>query len=69
MTKAEDGMELPLYTSYFATSPDGLPDERQLIAEARAMVDLLARLRKSAARRAVLGTGDSVRARRGRLLP
>ncbi len=45
VTKAEDGMELPLYTSYFATSPDGLPEERQLIAEARAMVDLLARLR------------------------
>jgi predicted Zn-dependent protease len=47
MTKAEDGMELPLYTSYFATSPDGLPDERQLVAEARAMVDLLARLRRA----------------------
>jgi predicted Zn-dependent protease len=45
ITKAEDGMELPLYTSYFATSPEGLPDERQMIAEARAMVDLLARLR------------------------
>jgi len=47
VTKAEDGMELPLYTSYFATSPDRLPDERQLIAEARSMVDLLARLRKA----------------------
>ncbi len=47
VTKAEDGMELPLYTSYFATSPDGLPDERQLAAEARAMVDLLGRLRKA----------------------
>ena len=47
VTKAEDGMELPLYTSYFATSPDGLPDERQLITEARAMVDLLARLRRA----------------------
>jgi len=47
VTKAEDGMELPLYTSYFATSPDGLPDERQLVTEARAMVDLLARLRKA----------------------
>ena len=47
VTKAEDGMELPLYTSYFATSPDGLPDERQLMTEARAMVDLLARLRKA----------------------
>ena len=47
VTKAEDGMELPLYTSYFATSPDALPDERQLAAEARAMVDLLGRLRKA----------------------
>jgi predicted Zn-dependent protease len=45
VTKAEDGMELPLYTSYFATSPDDLPDERQLITEARAMVELLGRLR------------------------
>jgi predicted Zn-dependent protease len=47
ITKAEDGMELPLYSSYFATSAEGLPDERQLVAEARAMVDLLARLRKA----------------------
>jgi TldD protein len=47
VTKAEDGMELPLYTSYFATSPEGLPDERRLIAEARGMVDLLARLRRA----------------------
>ena len=47
VTKAEDGMELPLYTSYFARSPDTLPDEGALIAEARAMVDLLARLRKA----------------------
>ena len=47
VTKAEDGMELPLYTSYFATTSDGLPDERQLAAEARAMVDLLGRLRKA----------------------
>ena len=47
VTKAEDGMELPLYTSYFATTPDGLPDERQLIAEARAMIALLGRLRSA----------------------
>ena len=47
VTKADDGMELPLYTSYFATSPDGLPDERHLVNEARAMVDLLARLRRA----------------------
>ena len=45
VTKATDGMELPLYTSYFATSPDGLPDERLLVGEARSMVGLLARLR------------------------
>ncbi len=47
VTKAEDGMELPLYTSYFATTPDGLPDERQLIADARAMIALLGRLRSA----------------------
>ena len=47
VTKAPDGMELPLYTSYFATSPDGLPEEKQLIADARAMMDLLGRLRKA----------------------
>ena len=45
VTKAEDGMELPLYTSYFATSPDGLPDEKQLAADTRAMMELLAKLR------------------------
>ena len=45
VTKAPDGMELPLYTSYFATSPDGLPDERVLTDEVRAMSGLLARLR------------------------
>ena len=47
VTKADDGMELPLYTSYYATSPDGLPDEKQLIAEVRKMIDLLALLRKA----------------------
>jgi predicted Zn-dependent protease len=47
VTKAPDGMELPLYTSYFATSPDALPEEKQLIADARAMMELLGRLRKA----------------------
>jgi predicted Zn-dependent protease len=47
VTKAEDGMELPLYTSYFATSPDGLPGEDLLVREARAMIALLARLRNA----------------------
>jgi predicted Zn-dependent protease len=44
-TKAPDGMELPLYSSYFATSPEGLPDEKQLTADANTMIGLLARLR------------------------
>jgi len=47
MTKADDGMELPLYTSYFSRSVDGLPDEKQLIADAREMMTLLAGLRKA----------------------
>lgn len=47
VTKADDGMELPLYQSYFAGSPSGLPDEKQLIADARTMMDMLARLRKA----------------------
>ena len=47
VTKAEDGMELPLYSSYFATSPEGLPDEKQLLADVRRMVDLLGQLRKA----------------------
>ncbi len=46
-TKADDGMELPLYQSYFATTSEGLPDERLLIAEVRSMMDMLAQLRKA----------------------
>ncbi|MCM3879045.1 MAG: TldD/PmbA family protein [Vicinamibacterales bacterium] len=47
VTKADDGMELPLYTSYFATSPEGLPDEKQLTADTRTMMELLGKLRKA----------------------
>lgn len=47
VTKANDGMELPLYSSYFATSSAGLPDEKDLIADAQKMIDLLSRLRKA----------------------
>ena len=47
VTKADDGMELPLYSSYFATSSSGLPEEKDLIADAQKMIDLLARLRKA----------------------
>ena len=44
-TKAADGMELPLYNSYFSRSAEGLPDEKQLLADVREMMGLLARLR------------------------
>jgi len=44
-TKATDGMELPLYTSYFSRSIDGLPSEERMIADAREIATLLARLR------------------------
>jgi TldD protein len=45
ITKADDGMELPLYASYFSRSEGGLPDEKQLVADAREMIALLGRLR------------------------
>jgi len=44
-TKAADGMELPLYSSFFSRTVDGLPSESALLAEVRSMVALLARLR------------------------
>jgi predicted Zn-dependent protease len=46
-TKAADGMELPLYNSYFARTLDGLPDEKRLLADVREMMDLLGRLRQA----------------------
>jgi TldD protein len=47
VTKAADGMELPLYNSYFSRTADGLPSETQLLADVREMMDLLARLRSA----------------------
>ena len=47
VTKADDGMELPLYASYFARTPDALPDEKQLVADVREMIAMLAKLRKA----------------------
>jgi predicted Zn-dependent protease len=46
-TKAADGMELPLYNSYFSRTLDGLPDEKKLMADVREMIDLLGRLRRA----------------------
>ncbi len=47
VTKADDGMELPLYNSYFSRTLTGLPDEKQLLADTREMMALLARLRRA----------------------
>ncbi|HEX4346995.1 MAG TPA: metallopeptidase TldD-related protein [Vicinamibacterales bacterium] len=46
-TKADDGMDLPLYQSYFARTADGLPDDKQLASDVRDMMALLAKLRRA----------------------
>jgi predicted Zn-dependent protease len=43
VTKADDGMELPRYESFFATSPEGLPDDATILETVETMIrDLLA---------------------------
>ncbi|MCX7736980.1 MAG: metallopeptidase TldD-related protein [Candidatus Kapabacteria bacterium] len=44
-TKADDGMNLPLYKSYFSFSADGLPKEETLINDTKKMIDVLGKLR------------------------
>lgn len=44
-TKADDGMSLPLYRSYFAFTPEKLPGEQQMAADIRQVIDLLGKLR------------------------
>jgi predicted Zn-dependent protease len=44
-TKADDGMDLPVYATYYARSLDGLPSEAKLLEDARAMVATLRKLR------------------------
>jgi predicted Zn-dependent protease len=46
-TKAEDGMSLPLYESYFAFNPDELPDEATIANDIRKMIKLLVELREA----------------------
>ena len=46
-TKAGDGMELPLYATYYARTADGLPTEAVLLRDARDMMALLVRLRSA----------------------
>lgn len=45
MTKADDGMNLPLYKSYFAFSPDSLPSEEQMIADLKNVIKTLKELK------------------------
>lgn len=45
--KAEDGMVLPLYKSYFALSPAGLPSEERLVADVRELVGKLSAIKRA----------------------
>lgn len=45
--KSEDGMELPLYKSYFAYKPDGLPSEDIIMNDVKNMVRKLKELQKA----------------------
>jgi len=46
-TQAEDGMELPLHKSYFAFSPDELPSDDKILADAKEMSSLLSQLKSA----------------------
>lgn len=45
--KADDGMELTRYESYFAHKPEGLPDDAAVLKAVNAMITQLAELRKA----------------------
>lgn len=45
MTKADDGMELPLYQSYFAFVPDSMPDDALVMADVTKLIGELQALR------------------------
>ncbi|UCE04722.1 MAG: TldD/PmbA family protein [bacterium] len=47
--KSEDGMELPLYRTYSASKPDDLPDDEQILADVREMINKLEALRNAPA--------------------
>lgn len=46
-TKADDGMSLPLYRSYFAFTPDRLPPETDMANDIRQMIALETKLRSA----------------------
>jgi TldD protein len=45
--KSDDGMELPLYKSYFAFKPGDLPDDEKILADVRDMITKLEKLREA----------------------
>lgn len=45
--KSEDGMELPLYKSYFAYKPGDLPSDKEILADAEMMVTKLTKMRNA----------------------
>lgn len=47
VTKADDGMELPRFESFHALTPEGLPDDRKILAIVDQMIRDLAALRKA----------------------
>ncbi len=47
VTKADDGMELPLILSYFAFTPADLPGDEEIIRDVNKMIDRLENLRKA----------------------
>lgn len=54
-TTADDGMELPLFKTYFAFTPEGLPSPEQIRADMEAMTDKLIELRKAPLVQAYMG--------------
>lgn len=47
--KADDGMVLPVYKSYFAFSLDSLPDDETVLKDVKELVEMLAKLKKAPA--------------------
>jgi TldD protein len=47
MTKAEDGMELPRFESFFSFTPEGMPDDAKVLAVVEQMIQDLEALRKA----------------------
>ncbi len=45
-TMADDGMELPLYLTYYGRSPDDLPPHETILSDVEQMADLLMQLRR-----------------------